>query len=211
MEAFMKRLLVLVLPTLLVACAGPGARPLTPDAGVVAAGAPAPTEQELVGSVLQPAAVPTNWKERLEQPYVFLEERGDYRVLGESMRRLFRLVEAAGVEPTGAPFALFYDDPARVPAELLRARVCVPVATAPAGAAETLRFDVLPRAMVAYTHVAGSYPDVPRVYPTLMQYMHGLGWTPGTPIREVYLVDPGSAQSLDELVAEVQIPWTREL
>jgi len=161
-----------------------------------------------VGSVQAPEAITADWKERMAQAYVFFEETGDYRELGDSMRRLLTLVEALDIEPTGAPFTLFYDDPGRTPVEALRARVCIPVARRPAAAPAALQFDVLERSMVAYTQVSGAYPEVPRVYPALFRFLTKMGWAPGGPIREVYLVNPGAASSVDELVTEVQIPWT---
>jgi effector-binding domain-containing protein len=153
-------------------------------------------------------ALEVNWKERRAQPYVYVEHIGDYRVLGDSMRAVLSLGAAAGLETAGPPFALFFDDPARVPAGELRSRACLPVGRRPEGLGTELRYDVLPSAMVVYGRVAGAYPEVPRAYPALLGYMKRLGWTPGAPVREIYLVDPGQVANTDELVAEVQIPWT---
>jgi effector-binding domain-containing protein len=147
-----------------------------------------------------------NWKERLDQPYVFLEHEGDYRSLGEVMRRLFAAAAELELRPRGAPFALFYDDPGRVPAERLRARACLPVVERP-GRLGDLRYDVLPRAMVVYALVRGSYPEVARSYPTLFAYLSELGWQPGGPVREVYLSDQSDVSSDGQRVTEVQIPW----
>jgi effector-binding domain-containing protein len=152
-------------------------------------------------------ALEANWKERLAEPYVFLEKRGDYRELGETMRTLLTAAAELGIESRGAPFALFYDDPGRVTASELRARVCLPVTERPQRAG-ALRYDVLPRAMVVYGEVRGPYPEVPRSYPALFEYLHGLGWQAGAPIREIYLVNPSDVASHAELVTEVQIPWT---
>jgi len=147
-----------------------------------------------------------NWKERLAAPYVYVEHRGDYRRLGDSMRALFAAAEELGLDPSGAPFALFFDDPGAVPVDELRARACLPVTERPARLGH-LEYDVLPRAMVAYARVHGAYPDVPRSYPAIFAYLRGLGWSPTAPIREVYLVNPVEAASHDDLVTEVQVPW----
>src|SRR6185436_8174025 len=109
------------------------------------------------------------------QPYVYLEQRGDYRHLGDAMRRLFAAAESLGLEPEGAPFALFFDDPGHVPAGELRARACLPVGEQPSHMGE-LGFDTLPRAMVVYARVPGAYPEVARSYPALFSYLHELGW-----------------------------------
>lgn len=165
------------------------------------------TPREAAVTTTPSGALEANWKERLEQPYVFLEKRGDYRELGETMRTLLTAAAELGIESRGAPFALFYDDPGRVAQSELRARVCLPVATKPARAG-ALRYDVLPRAMVVYAEVHGPYPEVPRSYPALFAYLAELGWRAGAPIREIYLVNPSEVASLAELVAEVQIPWS---
>src|SRR5262245_13949809 len=100
--------------------------------------------------------VEANWKERLAQPYVYLEHHGDYRRLGDAMRALFQQAQELGIASTGAPFALFYDDPGQVSVEALRARACLPVADRPARLSG-LEYDVLPRSMVAYARVPGAY------------------------------------------------------
>ncbi len=152
------------------------------------------------------AHIEANWKERLAQPYVYLEQRGDYRRLGDVMRRLFAAAESLGLEPDGAPFALFFDDPGHVASSELRARACLPVSERPGRMGE-LRYDALPRAMVVYARVPGAYPEVARSYPALFAYLHELGWSQGGPVREQYLVNPLDVASHDELVTEVQIPW----
>lgn len=185
---------LLVLPLLLGSCRSGAVetdRPFGPATRVVEASS---------------GAVEVNWKERRAQPYVFVEHVGDYRLLGDAMRSLLAAAAQAGLEPSGPPFALFYDDPARVPADELRARACLPVDERPRG--EAMRYEVLPSAMVAYGRVTGPYPEVPRTYPAILAYMRKLGWNPGAPVREIYLVDPGQALGYEELVAEVQIPWT---
>lgn len=184
---------------LLVACRA--ARPLT--SGLHG------TPREASVRARDAASLPivANWKERLAQPYVYLERQGDYRELGDSMRALLTEAAELGLESRGAPFALFYDDPGRVPAAELRARVCLSVDERPARLAR-LRYDVLPRAMVVYAEVPGPYSELARSYPVLFDYLRELGWRAGAPIRELYLVNPGEVTDLSELRAEVQVPWT---
>lgn len=142
----------------------------------------------------------------MAQPYVFVEHIGDYRTLGDAMRTLFTLAQESEVERAGPPFALFFDDPGRVPVDRLRARACLPVKESP-GQRGALQFEVLPRAMVVYARVPGAYPEVARSYPALLSYLRELGWEAGGPIREVYLVNPAEAAGYDQLETEVQIPW----
>jgi effector-binding domain-containing protein len=112
------------------------------------------------------------------------------------------------VRPSGAPFALYYDDPGFVAPHALRARACYPVA-APVEVRAPLGFDALDGTTVVYAFVGGPYADVPRAYPALYEFMRGLNWVENGPVREVYLVAPGQAASPDELVCEVQIPATQ--
>lgn len=151
------------------------------------------------------ARVDANWKERLEQPYVFLEQRGDYRRLGDVVQRLCAEAQAQGLSCEGAPFTLLFDDPGKVPLSELRARACYPVAERPERLGD-LGYDLLPRAMVVYARVPGAHPSVARAYPALFSYLRELGWQQGGPVREVYLVN-GTDTGLEELVTEVQIPW----
>lgn len=162
-----------------------------------------PTELEISRAPF--SKVHANWKQRLDQPYVFVEATGSYARIGEALGKADQLVRAQGVEPSGPPFALYYDDPGAVPTASLRARACFPVdrAVSPTG---ELRYDVLESTTVVYAYVAGPYPEVPRSYPGLFQYMSSLGWSENGPIRECYLVDPGQVTDWEQLVTEVQIP-----
>jgi effector-binding domain-containing protein len=147
-----------------------------------------------------------DWKERLDQPYVFLELIGDY---GEARRQLATLAQhaaAQGVAPNGPPFALFFDDPLRVPPEARRSRVAWPVA-ATCTVAPPLGFDVLPSEPVVYGFVRGAYRELERAYPDLFGYLRERSWVLTGPVREIYHLDPGAVRGPDELVAELQMPW----
>lgn len=150
------------------------------------------------------ADVHANWKERLEQPYVFREHRGSYTETGRLLPELHADAMRAGLTVTGPPFALFYDDPGRVAAGELRSRVCLPVVSE--SLPHDMKLDVLPAATVAYAVVRGPYPDAPRAYPGILAYMQRFGWVEGGPIREVYLVSPASVATYDALLCEIQIP-----
>ncbi len=185
-----------LLATVLGACVAPE-RGDTP--AVTASAPPTAGGSELVVSEVA-------WKERLEQPYVFVERVGDYRDLGQAMRQLLERARLAGVDASGPPFALFFDDPARTPADRLRARACLPVRAGAVGASG-LAADVLPRALVAYVEVRGAYPELPRVYARLFAFLRDHGWRAAGPVREVYLSDPGASDDWSALASEVQVPW----
>lgn len=151
-------------------------------------------------------AVHASWKQRLDEAYVFVDHGGDYRKIGGTIATLMTEAESQGVEPTGPLFCLYYDDPGQVAIDALRARACLPVA-GPLRLRGPLGYDVLPGQPVVYAVVAGPYLDVPRAYPGLVQYLAERGWIEDGPWREIYL-NPEAAASPDELLTEVQVPWT---
>ncbi|HPF15274.1 MAG: GyrI-like domain-containing protein [Planctomycetes bacterium] len=149
--------------------------------------------------------IDASWKQRLDQPYVYMEHIGSYTETGTLLPALHRELAAQGLEPAGAPFCLFYEDPALVPVAQLRSRACVPIAGARSPKAP-LAYDVLPSTTVAYAFVSGAYPDVPRGYAGVYQFMKRMNWVENGPIREIYLVPPTPGIDSSELVAEIQIP-----
>jgi effector-binding domain-containing protein len=153
-------------------------------------------------------SVDANWKQRLDQPYVYLEGRGDYRGIGRLIERAFLAADEQDIEVAGPPFALYYDDPGRVAADALRMRACLPVDSA-GEVREPLAQDLLASTTVVYAYVAGPYPEVPRAYPGLFAFMRELDWVECGPVREIYLSDPASVLDWDELLTEVQVPATR--
>ncbi len=151
--------------------------------------------------------VDVNWKQRLAQPYVYLEARGSYTQVGGLLEELHARMSELGVASSGPPFGLYYDDPGRVAVAQLRMRACFPVA-AQVAPERPLGFDVLESTTVVYAFIGGPYPEVPRAYAGLYAFMRELGWVENGPLREVYLVNPATVESYDALVAEVQIPAT---
>ncbi|TAJ07721.1 MAG: GyrI-like domain-containing protein [Planctomycetota bacterium] len=149
--------------------------------------------------------VAINWKHRLDQAYVYVEHRGDYRSIGDAFSSLLEALDAQQIAPTGPMFGLYYDDPSATPTAELRARACMPVA-AGTSARGSLRFDVLPSTTVAYAVAAGAYSEVPRCYPALLRYLTERGWQLAGPLREIY-VNPEVALEGGELLTEVQAPW----
>lgn len=153
--------------------------------------------------------VHVSWKQRLDQPYVYFERRGDYTQTGSFIATVHREMIDQGLEPSGPPFALYYDDPGRVETSQLRSRICIPVA-GQRSPNEPLSYDVLPSVTVVYAFVGGEYPEVARAYPGLYAFMDRMGWTENGPLRETYLVPPSMVDDFSELVTEVQIPVALE-
>lgn len=151
-------------------------------------------------------AIEVNWKQRLDQPYVFLELVGDYDSTRRQLGLLAQYAHAQGFAPSGPPFALFYDDPSRVSVDERRSRICLPIATT-AQAASPLGFDVLSAEPVVYGFVRGAYRDLEGAYGGMFEYLGERSWMLTGPIREIYLVDPSTVQGSEELIAELQMPW----
>ena len=180
-------------------CAGPARSPQTSSSVSVTPDLPVshpPFDQAYV-----------SWKQRLDQPYVYVEHLGSYTETGALLPMLFSELERQGLDAAGPPFGLYYDDPGRVPVAELRSRMCVPVSSA-RDPGKPLAYDVLPSTTVVYAFASGPYPELARAYPALYGYMSRMGWVENGPLREVYLVSPASVQNYEELLAEIQIPAT---
>lgn len=149
--------------------------------------------------------VHANWKQRLDQPYVYVDLHGSYAQIGVGLDQALRSAAEQGLHASGPVFALYFDDPGTVAVGELRARACVPV-SAPAQPRAPLAYDVLESTTVAYAYVSGAYSQTPRAYPAILTYMRGMNWVEDGPIREIYLIDPADVRDVNELMAEVQIP-----
>jgi effector-binding domain-containing protein len=149
--------------------------------------------------------VDANWKQRLDQTYVYVDLVGSYTRIGKALESADAAMRVQGIPAAGPPFALYFDDPARVAADELRARACFPVDRRVA-VEPPLEVDVLPGTTVVYAFVAGPYPEVPRAYPGIFAFLERMRWREAGPIREIYWVHPGTVTDWNELVTEVQIP-----
>jgi effector-binding domain-containing protein len=144
-----------------------------------------------------------SWKQRLPQPYVFVEETAPRADFGRLIERAFDLAAAQGVDASGAPFGLF--ELAAGGAGAIRMRACIPVDDVPEVEAP-LGVGALEGETVAYAYVAGAYSEVVRAYAPLVDWMSAFDWVPAGFAREVYLVDPALVGDQREMVTELQIP-----
>ncbi|MEZ5979997.1 MAG: GyrI-like domain-containing protein [Planctomycetota bacterium] len=196
------RYVAVALAALVSSCTGPNSALV----GSQYAGSPVDVRPDVAVAFPPYAAVETEWKERMDQTYVFLEIVGPYAETGRFMGELAQHLSSQGIRAEGPPFALYFDDPMRVATESLRSRLCVPVApgtpvAAPLGYAE------LPGGQVIYARVAGPYDQISLAYPAMFSVMRERNWVLDGPVREIYLVDPSTVRSFEELVTEVQMPW----
>ncbi len=185
---------------LLVACAA------TPDAsGPSVSGPTFVPVRDLPVNHAPFGELESSWKQRLAQPYVYLDHTGSYRDTGALLPVLHREALAQGLTPSGPPFGLYYDNPAAVPVERLRSRACLPVAT-PVEPRPPLAGATLPSTTVIYAYIGGPYPEVAQAYPPLLGHLARMGWVLSGPVRETYLIAPDSVQDYGELITEIQIP-----
>ncbi|MFT4710393.1 MAG: effector-binding domain-containing protein [Planctomycetota bacterium] len=149
--------------------------------------------------------VEVKWKERFREPYVYIENRGDYRNVGHRIADLMQITAAQTVPVSGAPFVLFFDDPGKTPQNELYSRICLGIDDE-FMARPPLLVDELSQELVVYAAIGGAYSEVPRAYPKLLERISQLSGVITGPIREAYLVSPVGAEPWS-LVTEVQIPW----
>ena len=149
-----------------------------------------------------------NWKDRIDQTYVYLDCTGPYKKTGDLLLEVYRILGTQDIKPAGPPFALFYDDPSFTEPAKLRSRACVPVGswTRPAN---PLSVDTLPSRTVAYAVASGPYPGVPASYSGIFAYMSDMNWVIAGPIREIYLIPPSEVSGYEDLLCEVQVPVAR--
>lgn len=57
----------------------------------------------------------------------YIERKGSYSGVGESMRKLKAWIDSKGIEQAGYPFCMFYDNPTETPEAELRSEACIPV------------------------------------------------------------------------------------
>ena len=194
-------LLCLPAPVGLCSCQSDGAgRDSKPPAG--SRPAPLALSLDLPLTLAPYERVHANFKERLDQPYVYRELRGSYAQTMRGLAEFAAEVRSKGLVVSGPPFGLYYDDPGATPVAELRSRLCLPV---DALDGRGLPFEILPQQTVVYAYVGGPYPEAPRALPGLLEYMRGMRWSLDGPVREVYLVPPSGAR-VEDLVCELQAP-----
>lgn len=149
--------------------------------------------------------VEVKWKERFREPYVYIENRGDYRDVGHRIADLMQIAGDQTIPVAGAPFVLFFDDPGKTAQDELYSRICIGIDDE-FMARPPLLVDELGQELVVYAAIGGAYSEVPRSYPRLIERISQLNGVITGPIRESYLVSPVGALT-ESLVTEVQIPW----
>jgi effector-binding domain-containing protein len=138
---------------------------------------------------------------------ISLSFTGPYDQTQDKLEELMSSLLRAGHPFSQTPLALYYDDPAKVEADKLRAEVCLPIGEEYAPSDEGKRKE-LPGASVAYAVHQGPYREIPPVYESIFAWIgaNGYRYVEGTPTREVFLKIYGEAEDPKDFVTEIQVP-----
>lgn len=146
-------------------------------------------------------------KEVPEMTVMSLPFTGSYDQTQTKLDRLMSWLLRVGHPYSQPPMALYYDDPAQVPEEELRAEVCLPIEEECEGEEDIERKE-LPAVTVAYTVHKGPYHQIPPLYEEIFEWMeeNGYEYVEDMPTREVFLKLYGQVEEPEEYVTEVQVP-----
>jgi len=135
-----------------------------------------------------------------------LERRGAYSGIDQTMRSLKSWIDSKGIEQTGYPFCLFYDNPSETPESRLRSEACIPVARAfhPEGEFKMKEF---PETQVAETRHLGAPEEFARTYGPFLEGLLNQGYKLAGPAREYYMTvsdvkGPGSGFLIQQPVSK---------
>ena len=132
---------------------------------------------------------------------------GPYEQAPERLHDLMAWLLRVGHPYSGAPIALFFDDPRTVPVEELRAEICLPIAEECDGFEGIVRKE-LPGGLMATLRVEGIVADWSGLYEQIFQWMgeNGHAAAPGLPCREAYVRCPGVHEEADVAITEILVP-----
>lgn len=130
----------------------------------------------------------------------YVTEVGPFsEAIPRGFQKLFAWLGAQNLQPLGASFGIYRDDPAKVPAEKLRSELCVPVAPGVQGSGEVQVKEIAGFDAAAIVYQGDA--NITRAYNEVYDWLRTQGYRDaGSPI-EVYLSMPG-----EELRAEVFVP-----
>ncbi len=136
----------------------------------------------------------------------YVERRGAYSGVGESMKRLKDWIDSKGIEQAGYPFCMFYDNPTETPQADLRSEACIPVGKefAPEG---DFKLKTLDEVTAAVTRHLGSPEDFARTYGPFLEGLLKQGYRLVGPAREYFMTvsdvkGPGSGFLIQQPVAK---------
>lgn len=164
--------------------------------------------QEAAGTGDAPAPTPNTWSEpQLEtmpaMTVIALSVTGSFEQHHEKIGELMGHVGPTGMAQ-GAPFGVYYNDPAEVPEAELAWAVAIPVA-AEATAEAPFEVHQVPERQVATLTCTGPYETTHPCYAPLFEFVAAQGLQPAGPPEEHWLGDPETTAPA-ELQAKVVLP-----
>lgn len=136
----------------------------------------------------------------------FVENKGSYSQIGRSMRDLKDWIDSKGIEQSGYPFCLFYDNPTETPKDELRSEACIPVGKAfdPEG---EFKLKELEETQVAETRHQGPPEEFAKTYGPFLEGLLNQGFRIVGPAREYFMTvsdvkGPGSGFLIQQPIAK---------
>ena len=138
---------------------------------------------------------------------ISLPFKGSYGQTGDRLDQLMSTAMRAGYPYSAPPMCIYYDDPAKVAEEELRAEVCLPMEEAYEGEGDIVR-KTLRGTEVAYTMYEGEREGVVAVYQELFEWLceNGYRYREEQGCREIFHRLYGQVESPQECLSEVQVP-----
>jgi effector-binding domain-containing protein len=138
----------------------------------------------------------------------FLSEKGSFQKIGQTIGKLFGLIQERGYAVAGAPIGVYFNDPKEVPEEELLWEIQFPVGDEMA-AGESDESGLGVKRLEAYDVASnmhkGPYEGLGKVYEDMVVWMLENGYEIAGPPEEVYLNDP-NVTPRDEILTEVRFP-----
>ncbi len=110
---------------------------------------------------------------------------GPYGDIGVVMRELKSWIDSRGIEQSGYPFCMYYDNPFEKPASELRSEACIPVAK-PFESEGKFVMKELPQVDVAETRHQGPPEEFGKTYGPFLEGLLNGGYQIAGPAREYY-------------------------
>jgi effector-binding domain-containing protein len=128
----------------------------------------------------------------------------------QTARAIMEVMSYAGPKGIirGAPFGLYYDDPAQVSADSLRWDVCIPV---PADAKADAPFEIrqMPELQAAVVTCTGPFEGTAACYGVLSAWVAQNGYMVTVPCQEHWLGDPSTVPP-EKLQARIVFPIAKQ-
>ena len=134
-----------------------------------------------------------------------VEWKGAYSQIGGAMRELKNWIDSKGIEQSGYPFCLYYDNPSETPVEELRSEACIPV-TAPFQPSGKFKLKSFEEAEVAETKHEGPPENFGMTYGPFLEGLLNSGYMIVGPAREFYMTvsdvkGPGAGFMIQQPIA----------